>query len=106
MTVEKEGPALMRKKVARSKKASLGNSKSLNDMLESSNEEEDKQDRKYRIMTNRNRTREFYADPSMTDKRCDEKFLEEKSLKHSHVLIMIVMMTKKIPKKIQCQINH
>jgi hypothetical protein len=71
-------------------------------MLESSNEEVDKQDRKYRIMTNRNRTREFYADPSMTDKRCDEKILEEKSLKHRRVLFMIVMMTKKI----QCEINH
>jgi hypothetical protein len=71
-------------------------------MLESSNEEEDKQDRKYRIMTNCNCTRDFFADPSMSDKRCNEIILEEKSLKHSHVLFMIAMMTKKI----QYQINH
>jgi hypothetical protein len=112
MTVEKEGHALSKasknrtttrgKKVPRSKKASLGNYKSLNDLLESSDEEEDKQDHKYRMITNCNRTREFYADLSMTDKRCEEKNLEEKSLKHSHVLFMIAMMTKKI----QCQINH
>jgi hypothetical protein len=62
----------------------------LYDLLDSSNEEEDKQDRKYRIMTNRNRTREFCADQSMTDKHCNkliqEAFEEKKSKAQSRSL--------------------
>jgi hypothetical protein len=44
----------------------------LYDLLDSSDEEEDKQDRKYCTRTNRNRTREFCAHQSMTDKHCDK----------------------------------
>jgi hypothetical protein len=77
----------------------------LYELLESSNEEDDKHAHKYREMTNRNLVRNFFADEKMTDKECDDCIqvaFDEKSLMHSHILFLIAMMTKKM----QCQNNH
>jgi hypothetical protein len=44
----------------------------LYELLESTDEEEDKPSRIYRIMTNRNHVRKFFGDESMTDKEWDK----------------------------------
>jgi hypothetical protein len=91
-------------KGTRSKKASLPqHDNSLYELLESTDEEEDKPERIYHVMA-RNHVRNFFAEESMTDKQCDKDIQQplKKSLKHSHVIFLIVMTTKKI----QCQNNH
>jgi hypothetical protein len=50
------------KKGTRSKKASLPHGTSLYELLESTDEEEDKPERIYRIMTNQNHVRNFFAE--------------------------------------------
>jgi hypothetical protein len=46
------------------------------ELLDSTNEEEDKNERKYRIMTNCNHVGTFYADEIMADIQCDESIQE------------------------------
>jgi hypothetical protein len=44
----------------------------LYELLKSTDEEEDKPSRIYRVMTNHNHIRKVFGDESMTDKECNE----------------------------------